>query len=941
MALILMRQGEPGRDDPFMQNLQARSGLTVRRALDGMPIEPGFLYVVGAGSDLVVGSGMFRASPARPGADLQSTFDRILNALARDYGSRCIGLALSGQGADGCSGLRAVKAGGGLVIAHDEGQGAVDATSGHAVKIGAVHLVLPAQHIAQALIDRDALNLAVQDPPGALGTERNWLVDVVDLLRAKAPHEVWIKLGSLFQEPGAEDRLVALASGQSDHAGRPGAEGVDFRNVLHSTDLATLFLDNDLNIRFFTPATKSLFRIIPGDVGRPLTDLHALAPDVHLQSDVRHVLENLRPMDRELETADGAWFVRRILPYRADTSHLEGVVVTYVDITQTKRAAARAAEARRVTELADAAKSRVLAAASHDLRQPLQTLTLLQILLEKAAQGEKAKKLVQRLDAVLGAMSGMVNVLLDINQIEAGALPVEKRDFPLNDLLSVLREDFAFQALAAGLTLTIMPCDLSVHGDRSLLEQMLRTLLANSFKYTRRGKVLVGCRRDQGQVRIEVWDTGVGIAQRDLATLFDGPRPPSTAGPGRSRGVGLSVVRRLGDLLGYRIGVRSQPGRGSVFWIGAIAVTPGSQWRPAAQTGAIKPLADTSRGRRTGAILIVEDDPDLRDVMAILLRDEGHQVMVAANGAAALGLVAQGVIDPDLVLADYSLPDGMDGLQLMVNVRDRLGRSVPGIVLTGDISIGTHREVVAQQHLHLNKPVKPKDLIEAIQQMLPAQDRPFARATGQRPVPRTVELARPMIFLVDRDEAARATIRDMLEGNGWAVKSFADGDAFLKTYQPGQGVCLVIEADLPDISGLAVMRRLQDSGDRTPAIMIAASGEVSMAVTAMKAGASDFIEKPVALGQLLTSIDRAVGRVRSEGGRDGAPGRLAGLTARQHQILELVLAGYASKNIAADLGISQRTVENHRAAIMKRSGARSLPALARMALTASWGPPKA
>jgi FixJ family two-component response regulator len=193
-----------------------------------------------------------------------------------------------------------------------------------------------------------------------------------------------------------------------------------------------------------------------------------------------------------------------------------------------------------------------------------------------------------------------------------------------------------------------------------------------------------------------------------------------------------------------------------------------------------------------------------------------------------------------------------------------------------------------------------------------------------------------VIFLVDRDEAARAAVRGMLEGNGWAVKSFADGDAFLKAYQPGRGVCLVIEADLPDMSGLAVMRRLQDAGDRTPAIMIAATGEVSMAVTAMKAGASDFIEKPFDGDVIVHAVRRCLETSESLGAkqarRHSIDQRLSMLTDRERQVFDALVEGLSNQEIGLSLRISPRTVEIHRARIMAKMNAQSLSELVRMAI---------
>src|SRR6185312_14559114 len=227
------------------------------------------------------------------------------------------------------------------------------------------------------------------------------------------------------------EELTALNSQLQETLERQRTTSSDLQNILYSTDVATIFLDTKLNIRFFTPATKLLFNVIPSDVGRPLADLNSLAADGALLSDARAVMKTSVPVEREIQTHNGAWYIRRILPYRAHDNDVEGVVITFVDISERRHTADALAAAERQAQLATMAKSRFLAAASHDLRQPLQTLTLLPGLLAKAVEGDKAQKLVARLDETLGAMSGMLNTLLDINQIEAGTVHADIRRFPI------------------------------------------------------------------------------------------------------------------------------------------------------------------------------------------------------------------------------------------------------------------------------------------------------------------------------------------------------------------------------------------------------------------------------------------------------------------------------------------------------------------------------
>jgi len=709
----------------------------------------------------------------------------------------------------------------------------------------------------------------------------------------------------------------------------------DLQNVLYSTDVAIILLDTDLTIRFFTPATKLLFDMIPGDIGRTLTELSSLASEAALVSDARKVLQSLEPIEREIEALSGAWYVRRVLPYCPHGEGIEGIVITFADISHQKEAAAALESARIRADSANVAKSRSLAAASHDLRQPLQTLVLLQELLAKVVVGEKAKKLIDRLDQTLGSMSGMLNALLDINQIEAGTVRAEFETFRIDALLGRVTADLACQAEAKRIALHLVPCTLSICSDPRLLEQMIRNLVSNALKYTKRGRVLLGCRRRNGSLIIQVWDTGVGIPEGQLEDIFEEYHQLGNSARDRSLGLGLglSIVRRLGRLLDHPVQVRSQLGKGSVF---SIEVNQFRGGMPARAEGKARNIQGKHhRAAQAETVLVVEDDSEVRDLLEISLSAEGHQVVTANDGVEALDLLDRSTLQPGLVISDFNLPNGMDGLCVASKLRARLRRSVPVIILTGDISTKTLRDIAVQKCEHLNKPASLKELVAAIERLLPTPVFP-----GNPPAARIAAAAAmvPVIYVVDDDSDVRQAIRGMLEHDGRLVEDFEDGESFLDAYRPGRNACLLIDANLLGISGLDLLRRLNKVGSQLPAVMITGQSDVPMAVEVMKAGASDFLEKPLHGVEILAGVARALELSRDSGKRKDAADHLASLTRRQHQIMEMVLAGHPSKNIAVDLGISQRTVENHRASIMKKTGSRSLPALARLALAAASDP---
>ena len=333
------------------------------------------------------------------------------------------------------------------------------------------------------------------------------------------------------------------------------------------------------------------------------------------------------------------------------------------------------------------------------------------------------------------------------------------------------------------------------------------------------------------------------------------------------------------------------------------------------------------RKSRRAKIIVIDDDPDIGELLELLLSEQGHIVKTSLDGAAALDLVAAGAIRPDIILADYNLPNGMNGLAALAALRRQLHHDVPGVILTGDISSAALAEIALHDCVQLSKPVNAAELAKVVDRLLPVQVTAAPRAEGN-----------PMIYVVDDDPGILETVREVLEGDGRTVSVFGNAESFLAGYSADGGSCLLIDAYLPGMSGIDLLRSLRTAGDQLPTILFTGQSDVATAVAAMRAGASDFIAKPVAREALLKSIDRALLQAHdlelAQHDHDAAGKLIASLTSRQLQVMELVLAGHPSKNIAADLGISQRTVENHRAAMMHKTGTKSLPELARLAITA-------
>lgn len=616
---------------------------------------------------------------------------------------------------------------------------------------------------------------------------------------------------------------------------------------------------------------------------------------------------------------------------RGEDAVARKTLLSLKNLTDFRRTERELAAAKEAVEQANLAKSRFFAAASHDLRQPLQTLTFLHDLLQSEVATEKAKELLDRAEETLDSMAVMLNALLDINQLETGTVRPQPIEFPIGDLLDRLRSEFAEHAASHGLGWRVVRSGAVVRSDPHLLEQMLRNLVSNAIRYTEKGKVLLGCRLRDDRLRIEVWDAGLGTAKEEIPRIFEDYHPAHGQTGKIGQGLGLVIVHRLGRLLDHPVEVRSRAGAGSVF---AIEVPIGPAMRRSCGAGAGQ-SADPNSG---STILIVEANPELREILAATLVRQGHRTVTAASGNAALGLVASNGFQPDLVVSDFLLPGGMNGAQTATALRAALSREVPIVFLTGYLRAARSDEIALPNSVRLRKPVKPGALGRAIRRLLAAaRSRETAEAAAEA---RPATLATPAtVCVVDDDPRLRAVLSQMLKEAGYRVESFASGEALLNAVDRISGkACLIADVRLPGYSGFELLARLASNGNPLPAIIITGYGDIAMAVGAMKAGAVDFLQKPVRGGELLGAVDRALRHVAKPSEQvawsDAAAMRIAGLTCREREVMEQVVGGHANKEIAARLGISRRTVETHRATVMRKLEARSLSELVRLVLAA-------
>jgi PAS domain S-box-containing protein len=362
-------------------------------------------------------------------------------------------------------------------------------------------------------------------------------------------------------------------------------------------------------------------------------------------------------------------------------------------------------EAKKLAEEANATKTRFVAAASHDLLQPLNAARLFASTLEERSGDPAVLEIAGRIDSAMRAAEEVLDDMLDMARLESGTMRTEITDFSIDEAFGHLARQFAPLAERRGLRLRVTQPNCRVRSDRVLLRRVLQNLVSNALRYTQRGGVLLGCRRRGGFVEIEVWDTGPGIAEQHRRTIFDEFRRLDRPSPWGEKGLGLglSICDRIARLLDLQLSVRSTPGRGSVFGVTVPISLAGETSASAGEQLPAPPLpAASSLVGQT--VLCVDNEPQILDGMNALLTRWGMRVLTAADGAAATRIAAEQ--QPALLLADYRLGEGSaDGLELLVSLCSSGNGGPYGALITAD-----HSPVVAARARELGFPVLRKPL---------------------------------------------------------------------------------------------------------------------------------------------------------------------------------------------------------------------------------------
>jgi signal transduction histidine kinase/CheY-like chemotaxis protein len=373
----------------------------------------------------------------------------------------------------------------------------------------------------------------------------------------------------------------------------------------------------------------------------------------------------------------------------------------------------------RQLELANAYKSRFLAAASHDLRQPLHALNLFVAQLHAECDPAERNRLVGRIDAAVGAMNELFNALLDMSKLEAGMLETELTEFPVERLLKHMETTFAGAAQENGLRLSVVPSAAWVRSDFILLERILLNLASNAVRYTTRGGIVIGCRRRGARLRLEVWDSGPGIPEDHHRNIFR--EFYQLAGAGRDRrgglGLGLAIVDGLGRLLDHPVELKSRPGRGSCF---SVSVPRAAAQREPSE-------APAERARPTDPlsgklVVVIDDDALVLDGMRGILRSWGCGVVTEPSAAEALARLTELGSRPDVIISDYRLANGKTGIEAIERLRGALGAAIPAFLISGDTAPERLRDAGASGYHLLHKPVPPMALRAMLNGLLRPRD---------------------------------------------------------------------------------------------------------------------------------------------------------------------------------------------------------------------------
>ena len=486
-----------------------------------------------------------------------------------------------------------------------------------------------------------------------------------------------------------------------------------FRTLLETAPDAMVIIDGEGTIAVLNHQAEIMFGYDRDELlGKPV---EVLLPE---RLRIRHVqnrknfsrLPSLRPMGTGLELfgrrRDGSEFPVEISLSPVSVSAGDFVSSVIRDVTERKLLEEELVAAREAAVLANKANSAFLAAASHDLRQPVQALTLLNGALRRTVKDEKALRMIESQDMSLTAMTNLLNSLLDISRLDAGKVTPEIEDFPVQRLVDRLAAEFGRQASQEGLTFRAAPCTTVVQSDPNLVAEIIQNFVSNGIRYTESGSVEFRACLEGERCRIDVIDTGIGIEADQLDAIFQ--EFHQCKSPGASKegfGLGLAIVKRLADLLEHPLDVASEPGKGSRFSVW-LPVAEDQSIRTSLETDPVAPGSDA-----TGLIILIEDDVAVSQAWELLLEAEGFRVASAASAEEARALLDHIDTEPDLIISDFHLIDGSTGVEAVGVIREYFDATIPAFIVSGDTSKVVKDARMLDNCRLLSKPVDTDNLL--------------------------------------------------------------------------------------------------------------------------------------------------------------------------------------------------------------------------------------
>lgn len=488
-----------------------------------------------------------------------------------------------------------------------------------------------------------------------------------------------------------------------------------FRNILESAPDAMVIIDHYGKITVVNEQAERMFGYTREEMLGE--EIELLLPDEVRTKHISHRAAfardpHIRPMGTGMDLSgkrkDGTMF-----PVEISLSPVTSATGTFVssvirDVSARKQLEKALITAREEAERANKANSAFLAAASHDLRQPVQALSLLTGALRRTAKDALVLEMVESQQHSLTAMTNLLNSLLDISRLDAGAVEPEFEEFPIQRLVDRLSAEFSRQAMQKQLRFNSCKCSTIVRSDPNMLSEIIQNLVSNAIQYTGRGSVSLSCDERDGRLKLGITDTGIGIEGDQLEKIFQEFHQIKTPGQEKEGfGLGLAIVKRMGDLLDHEISVESVPGKGSTFSVSMPIVAKAD----AAEDKKRGAKSDDAPAPVSGLIILIEDDVQVANAWGLLLEAEGFEVAMAESAKEAMAVVNHLDAPPELIISDFHLLDGSTGVEAVADIRRRFDRIIPAFIVSGDTSKMVKEARSTENCTIMNKPINTDRLL--------------------------------------------------------------------------------------------------------------------------------------------------------------------------------------------------------------------------------------